>query len=98
MISEPIARLAQTVHLSCVLINIISKRTKMSFHLTHVTKKVHRVSELPLDPRHHGVPSGVPKMIFEPIGHSVQTMQLSCVEISTISKETKMSFYLTHII
>jgi hypothetical protein len=53
------------------------------------------MSELPLDPRHLGVLSGVPKMIFEPIGHSVQTVQLSCIEISTISKESEMSFHLT---
>jgi hypothetical protein len=43
MISEPIACLAQTVQLSCALINTVSKRTKMSFHLTHVTYEVHRV-------------------------------------------------------
>jgi hypothetical protein len=30
MISEPIARLAQTMHLSCIEINTISKQTKMS--------------------------------------------------------------------
>jgi hypothetical protein len=27
----------------------------------------------------------------------VQTVQLSCVEISTIFKETEMSFHLTHV-
>jgi hypothetical protein len=37
MISEPIARSAQTGHLSCIEISIISKETKTSFHLTHVT-------------------------------------------------------------
>jgi hypothetical protein len=36
-IYEPIVRLVQTVHLSNVLINTIPKRTKTSFHLTHVT-------------------------------------------------------------
>jgi hypothetical protein len=36
MISEPIACSAQTVLQSCVYINIISKETKTSFHLTHV--------------------------------------------------------------
>ena len=32
------------------------------------------------------VPSGVSKMISEPMVRSTQTMQLSCVKISTISK------------
>jgi hypothetical protein len=54
-------------------------------------------SELSLDPCHLGVPSCVPKTISKPIGHSAQTMHLSCVEINTISKRTKMSFHLTHV-
>jgi hypothetical protein len=29
--------------------------------------------------------------------HSVQIMHLSCIEISTISKQTKTSFHLTNI-
>jgi hypothetical protein len=33
MISELVVRSAQTVHLSCVKISTISKRTEMSFHL-----------------------------------------------------------------
>jgi hypothetical protein len=37
MIFEPIARSAQIVYLSCVKINSISKWTKTSFHLTHIT-------------------------------------------------------------
>jgi hypothetical protein len=52
---------------------------------------------LPLDPRQPGVPSGVPKMIFQPIARSAQTVHLSCIEINTISKKTKMSFYLAHV-
>jgi hypothetical protein len=43
IISEPIARSEQTLHLSCIEINIISKRTEASFHLTHVTYESHRV-------------------------------------------------------
>jgi hypothetical protein len=38
MIFEPLVRLAQTMHLSCVNINIISKWTETSFHLTHITR------------------------------------------------------------
>jgi hypothetical protein len=36
-ISEPMLRSEQTVQLSYTDTNIVSKRTKMSFHLTHVT-------------------------------------------------------------
>jgi hypothetical protein len=119
MISEPIARSAQILHLSCMEINTISKWTKTSFHFTNVTGEVHCVqpknfhargtfgancapilhqdshrlradqSELPLDPHHLGVPLGAPKMIYEPIACLAQMGSLSCVEISTISKETK---------
>jgi hypothetical protein len=46
MISEPIVHMAQTMHVSCVKINTISKQTE---------------NELPLDPRHLGVPSGAPQ-------------------------------------
>jgi hypothetical protein len=33
-------------------------------------------NKLPLDPCHVGVPSGVSKMIFEPMVHSMQTVHL----------------------
>jgi hypothetical protein len=39
MIFEPTIHLVQTVHLSYVKINTISKRIQMSFHMTHVTKE-----------------------------------------------------------
>jgi hypothetical protein len=81
MISEPIARSAQTVHQPCLEINTISKRTKMSFHLT----------------RHLGGQSGAAKNISMPVVHSAQTMHLSCAEINTVSKQTEASFHLTHV-
>jgi hypothetical protein len=43
--------------------------------------------ELPLEPCHLGVPSGVSKMISEPAVCSSQTVHLSCLKISTISNE-----------
>jgi hypothetical protein len=43
MISEPMVHLAQIVHQSCVDIYTISKETKMTFHLTYVTKAYPRV-------------------------------------------------------
>jgi hypothetical protein len=42
-ISKPMVCLAQTVHLSCVKINTISKWTKTSFHLSLVSLQSHRV-------------------------------------------------------
>ena len=54
-------------------------------------------SEIPHDPSHLGVPSGVSKMIFEPMVHSTQTMQLSCVKISTISKWVELSLEPHHL-
>jgi hypothetical protein len=42
-ISKPMVCSVQTMHLSCIETNTISKRTKTSFHLTNVTKKSHQV-------------------------------------------------------
>jgi hypothetical protein len=52
-------------------------------------------NEHPLEPRHLGVPSGVSKTISEPMVPSTQTVQLSCIQISTISKQTKTSVHLS---
>ena len=71
-------RSAQTVHLTYVMVSTISKQTE---------------NELPLEPRHLGVPSGAPETISEPMVHSTQTKHLSCVKISTISKLTETSFH-----
>jgi hypothetical protein len=51
-------------------------------------------SEFPLDPCHVGAPMVAPKMIFEPMLRSVQTMHLSCVEINTISIQIETIFHL----
>jgi hypothetical protein len=37
MISEPMVRLAETVHLFSTESNTVSKRTEMRFYMTHVT-------------------------------------------------------------
>jgi hypothetical protein len=42
--------------------------------------------QIPHDPRHLGVPSGASKTIFEPMVRLMQTVHLSCIKISTISK------------
>jgi hypothetical protein len=44
------------------------------------------VLRLTLSPRHLGVPSSVPKMIFMPVVHSAQIVLPSYTEINTISK------------
>jgi hypothetical protein len=43
MVSKPMARLAQTVHLSCTDSNTVSKWIKMRFHRTHVTEEIQRM-------------------------------------------------------
>ena len=52
-------------------------------------------NEIPHDPRHLGVPSGATKMISEPMACSAQTVHLSCVKISTVSKRTETALGLT---
>ena len=42
MISKPVVRSAQTVHLSCTYTKTITKQTEMRFHMTHVTYGFHR--------------------------------------------------------
>jgi hypothetical protein len=50
-------------------------------------------SEHLLEPRHLGVPLGVSKRILEPMVRLAQTVHLSCINISTISKRTKVSIH-----
>jgi hypothetical protein len=82
MISEPMERSAQNVHLPCAETNTFSKWTE---------------NNLSLDLHHLGVPSGLPKAISMPVVHLAQTMHLSYAEIKTISKWIEMSFCLIHV-
>jgi hypothetical protein len=43
MISKPVVRLVQIVHLSCTDTNVVSKRIETRFHMTHITYEFHRV-------------------------------------------------------
>jgi hypothetical protein len=52
-------------------------------------------NEIPRDPRHLRVSSGVCKTISESMVCSVQTVHLSCVKITTIFKRSKTSFHLS---
>ena len=45
--------------------------------------------EIPQDPRHIGVQSGASKMISEPMVRSAQTVHLTYVKVSTISKRAE---------
>jgi len=52
-------------------------------------------SEIPYDTSHQGVPSGASKLISKHMVCSMQTINLPCIRISTISKLTKPSFHLS---
>ena len=54
-------------------------------------------SEILHDPSHLWVPSGVSKMIFEPMVRSTQTVQVSCVKISMISEWGELSLEPRHL-
>jgi hypothetical protein len=52
-------------------------------------------NDIPQDPRHLGVPSCAYKTISEPLVRLAQTVPLSCIKISTISKRIESSFHLS---
>jgi hypothetical protein len=54
-------------------------------------------NEIAHDPHHVAVPSGVSKMISEPMVHSGQTVNLSYTDTNIVSKRTEMSFHMTHV-
>jgi hypothetical protein len=127
MIPEPMVCSVQIMHLSCTDTNTVSKRTETRFDVTHVTLELHRVrpkwfpslwyvqrtpctylasrlalylvdrNELPLEPRHLGVPSGASKMISDPMVCLAQTMHLSCSNTNAISERTETRFHLSRI-
>ena len=52
-------------------------------------------TEIPYDTRHLGAPSGASKLISEHMVRSMQTMHLSCIKISSISKQTEPTLHLS---
>jgi hypothetical protein len=54
-------------------------------------------NEIPLVPHHLGVPSAASKMITEPMVRLAHTMDLSCTDTNTVSKQTEIRFALIHI-
>jgi hypothetical protein len=51
----------------------------------------YRPNEIPYDTRHLGVPMGASKLISEHMVRFMQIEHLSCIKISTFSKQTKPS-------
>jgi hypothetical protein len=82
MISEPMVRSAQTMHLSCVKIRTI-------FQMNWIKH--------PLDPHQLGVPSNASKKIYVPTVCLAQTVHLSWTDTITVSKWTKTRFHMTHV-
>jgi hypothetical protein len=54
-------------------------------------------TELPLEPRHLGVPWSASKMISMTMVCSVQSVHLSCTDSNTISKQTKTRLHMTQV-
>jgi hypothetical protein len=82
MISKPMVHLAQTVHLSCIETNTVSKWIETSFHLSLVTQEYHPVH---------------PKQFLSLWYVLAQIVHLSCTETNIISKRTERRFYMTHV-
>ena len=82
MISEPMVRSTQTVHLSCVKISTMSKKDR---------------NELPLQPCHLVEPSSASKMFSKPMVRLALTMHLSCTDTNNVSKEKEVRFHITHV-
>jgi hypothetical protein len=56
-----------------------------------------RPNRAPPNPHHLGVPSGVSKMIYEPMVRLTQTEHLSCTDANTLSKQIETRFRMTHV-
>jgi hypothetical protein len=52
-------------------------------------------NETPQDPRHLGVLSGAPEMISKPMVRLAYIVHPSSIKVSTISKQTELSFHLS---
>jgi hypothetical protein len=52
-------------------------------------------NEIPYNPQHLGVPSAASKIVCKAMVCLAQTMELSSIKISTMSKRTEMRFHLS---
>jgi hypothetical protein len=85
--------LAQTVHLSGIKISTIgANHAIIWWHYLQMDP-----NELPVESCNLGVPSGVSKMISEPMVRLPHTVHLSCTDTNTVSKQTKTRFQMTHV-
>ena len=82
MISDPMVRLAQTMHLSCTGTNTVSKWKRR---------------EILYDPRHLGVPPRASKMISESMVRLAQRVHQSCTNTNPVSKRKEARFLMTHV-
>ena len=99
MISEPMVRLAQTMHQSCTDTNIVSKR-KLGFPsgvTKMISKPMVRSTQTVHEPRHLGVSLGASKMISELMIRLAQTVHLSCTDTNTVSVSKQVRFHITHV-
>jgi hypothetical protein len=83
MISEAMVRPVQTVHLSCLEINVQTDWNDLPIDLRHLGVW----NELPLDQCHWEVPSSVPEKFSMPIVHLAPILDLSCTYINTIQMD-----------
>ena len=54
-------------------------------------------NELPLEPRHLGVPSGASKLISKPMARFAQTVLLTCTNNNIVSNWTETRFHITYV-
>jgi hypothetical protein len=73
---------------------LYARHKPCSYLVVTLTLSLNDRSKHRLEPRHLGAPSDGSKIIFEPMVCSAQTVFLSCVNISTISKRTETRFFL----
>jgi hypothetical protein len=82
MISEPMVCLTQSVHLSCIKGNTISKRTEMRFHITTSPSSCIMCGQ---------------NDFVELVVRLAQTVHLSCTDTNTIFKQTETTFHMTQV-
>jgi hypothetical protein len=106
MISEPMVRLAQAMHLSCTY--LLSGQSKMicepmvhsieTMHLSCI--KISYISELTehsLEPPPLEVPSSASKTISKLMARLAQIVHLTCTNTNTISKLKEERLNMTHV-
>jgi hypothetical protein len=69
-----------------------------TIHLSYIKISTNsKRTELSLEPRHLGVPSGASNTIFEPMVRLAQTVNLSCTNTNIVSKQKEVRFHMTNV-